>query len=292
MYRIFHIVAAIYSYLFSLPILRELNYIILYFSLKAYGYYNYGNQNSQCKASGEEYFIEKILKTLDPKVCIDVGANVGSYTSLILSACENTRIYSFEPLDAPFRELEKLERHFGKRLIPINKGVGNKRETLPIHFSEKRTGWASFSEEIKNVSYVTNECRSDIEVTTLDHFFSNVGKTDRIDFIKIDTEGFEFEVLDGAREIISRFRPKAIQIEYNWHQLFREKTLFSFSRILDGYDVFQLLPNGLVERDPKDPLANIYEFSNFVFVRKDVRDSISRWIISLHIARKITEYMH
>nr|VFK57048.1 MAG: methyltransferase, FkbM family [Candidatus Kentron sp. TUN]VFK62543.1 MAG: methyltransferase, FkbM family [Candidatus Kentron sp. TUN] len=292
MYRIFHIIAATYSYIFSLPILRELNYIILYFSLKAYGYYNYGSPNSRKKASGEKYFIERVLKGLDPKVCVDVGANVGSYSALILSTCENAKVYSFEPLDAPFRELKRLQRRFGERLIPINEGVGDKLETLRIHFSEERTSWASFSEEIKNISYVKNECSSDVDVTTLDHFFSNVEKTDQIDFIKIDTEGFEFEVLDGAREIISRFKPKLIQIEYNWHQLFREKTLFSFSRILDGYDVFQLLPNGLAERDPKDPLANIYEFSNFVFVREDVRDSISQWIISLHIAKKITEYMH
>nr|VFJ72320.1 MAG: methyltransferase, FkbM family [Candidatus Kentron sp. FM]VFJ72650.1 MAG: methyltransferase, FkbM family [Candidatus Kentron sp. FM]VFK19778.1 MAG: methyltransferase, FkbM family [Candidatus Kentron sp. FM] len=260
--------ADMYARTFSLPLLREWNQVVFCLSLRAQGYNNVQSHGM----SGEKYFIEKILKGLDPAVCVDVGANVGSYTSLLLSACENTRVYAFEPLAGPFHELERLGARFGERLMAVNKGVGSKLETLRIHFDEENTGLASFSEEITNIPYVRNERGSHVEVTTLDDFFLNVEKVDRIDFIKIDTEGFEFEVIQGAKEIIARFAPKLIQIEYNWHHLFTEKSLYAFSKVMRGYDVFQLLPDGWVERDPKHPASNIYEFSNFVFVRKDVRD--------------------
>ena len=90
----------------------------------------------------------------------------------------------------------------------------------------------------------------------------------QVDLIKIDTEGFESEVLRGGGETIRRCRPKFVQLEFNWHQLFRNTSLNSFSELLPGYSVFQLLPDAWIERDPIDPLSNIFHFSNFVFVRR------------------------
>ncbi len=90
-----------------------------------------------------------------------------------------------------------------------------------------------------------------------------------VDFIKIDTEGFESEVFKGAKNIIMEIKPKFIQIEFNWHQLFRNHSLLYFSELLQGYLVYQLIPNGWVLRDPKDPLTNIYSYSNFVFVLRE-----------------------
>ena len=89
-----------------------------------------------------------------------------------------------------------------------------------------------------------------------------------IDFIKIDTEGFESEVFEGAKRVLGDIKPNFIQIEFNWHQMFRNKTLNYFAEMLPDYEVYQLIPNGWIKRDPKHPHTNIYEFSNFVFVRK------------------------
>ncbi len=47
----------------------------------------------------------------------------------------------------------------------------------------------------------------------------------KIDLIKIDTEGYELEVLIGAKKTIEKFKPKYIQIEYNWHHLFKNVNL-------------------------------------------------------------------
>lgn len=255
----------IYLLVFGSRMLQKANDALLAFTLRARGYNNF----TDARVSGEQFFVSKVLSRMDPKVCIDVGANVGTY-SLRLLATTNARVYAFEPLSEPFSHLTKLKHKFGERLVAVNKGVGSKDEILTMHFNPAATEHASFSVEAKDVPYVRNQLAQDIEVVMLDTFFLDNCDREGLDFLKIDTEGFEYEVLLGAQRTIARHKPKMIQIEYNWHQLFKRRTLYSFATLLAGYQVFQMLPNRLVRREPKDPYSNIYLFSNFVFVRDDL----------------------
>ena len=68
--------------------------------------------------------------------------------------------------------------------------------------------------------------------------------------------------------MFKELKPKFIKMEFNWHQLFRNASLNYFSELLPNYDVYQLVPNGWIRRDSKDPFSNIYLFSNFVFVMR------------------------
>jgi hypothetical protein len=105
--------------------------------------------------------------------------------------------------------------------------------------------------------------KTDVEVVTLDSYCAEKS-IKIIDFIKIDVEGFEPEVFKGASEVFNKIQPKFIQIEFNWHHLFRNTSLLYFSEKLPNYDCYQLIYDGWIKRDP---LTNIYHFSNFVFVR-------------------------
>jgi FkbM family methyltransferase len=232
-------------------------------ALNIKGYNNYQNFD----ISGEQSFFDNVLREINPKVCIDVGANVGDYTKALLTST-HALVIAFEPLDEPFETLINIKNEFKERLVIENKGVGAVNDTLDIYFNDEATAHASFSKEVQSVPYLDNKISKKIEVVSLDSYFAD--KLDYVvDFIKIDTEGFEFEVLLGAKNIIQTHKPKAIQIEFNWHQLFRGQTLFSFSQMLADYSPFQMLPKDLIKRDPKDPYSNIYHFSNFVFIRND-----------------------
>jgi FkbM family methyltransferase len=246
---------------FSRPEFSNLNEIILKCALRARGYNNYRSNDE----SGEEFFLSKILAPRNPKLCIDVGANVGNYSQRILDITQAT-VVSFEPIPSAFAELQKLTRSFGERSILENKGVGERNERLSIHYSDEASSHASFSIDIKNVPYIRNEKELEVDVVSLDSYMREMSFA-QIDLLKIDTEGFEAEVLRGAGETIQRCQPKFIQVEFNWHQLFRKTSLNYFSELLLGYSVFQLLPGAWIERDPKDPLSNIYHFSNFIFVK-------------------------
>ena len=243
---------------------KELNSItefLLSHALSARGYNNYRNNQE----SGESYFIKEILAKTNPKLCIDVGANIGEYTKEIL---ENTdsRIICFEPVPTTFEKLRKETESYSDRITYENMGVGAINEELIIHFNSDALAHASFSEEVKQINYISNEEKVSVPVVTLDTYFKDKNITE-VDFIKIDTEGFESEVFKGAARIFAELKPKYIQIEFNWHQLFRNNSLHYFSQLLQNYDMYQLIPNGWVLRDPKDPLVNIYSYSNFVFVK-------------------------
>ena len=77
-------------------------------------------------------------------------------------------------------------------------------------------------------------------------------------------------MLLGAKNLIKKLKPKYIQIEYNWHHLFKNVNLFAFSKILKNYDVFKILPldKKLIKIDPKKPENNYFNYCNIVFKRK------------------------
>jgi hypothetical protein len=67
---------------------RKLNNKILDVALRCRGYNNFKDH----KESGEQYFIQSILQSMGPKVCVDVGANIGSYAAALLEATD-AKIY-------------------------------------------------------------------------------------------------------------------------------------------------------------------------------------------------------
>jgi FkbM family methyltransferase len=238
------------------------------------------NHAGPVAVTGEAAFM-KLLAQFDPSLCIDVGANRGHYSEALLTLT-NTKIIAFEPLPKAFESLRALQERFPSRVEVVNKGVGNLNCELDLHYGAEDSELASFSEEVNGIDYVREENQNVIKVpvTTLDSFFSeqDYASIKHIDLMKIDTEGYEYEVLCGATETLARIRPRFIQIEYNWHQLFKNQSLFSISKLLDNYDVYQLLPEngGMSKVDARLPQNNVYQYSNFVFVRADIDTALLR----------------
>ena len=243
--------------------LNQVTQFLLEQTLSARGYNNYHNKEE----SGELFFINEILAKSNPKLCIDVGANIGSY-SLEIAKSTNSNVIAFEPLPVAFDILQRNLLEFSDRIKLENVGVGAKAEKLTINFNPNATSHASFSKDVEKINYLNNEEKIIVPVVTLDSYFEN-NNIREVDLIKIDVEGFESEVFQGASKIFTQIRPRFIQMEFNWHQLFLNKSLNYFSEQLLGYDTYQLLPQGWIKRDPKDPYSNIFLFSNFVFVSLD-----------------------
>ena len=76
----------------------------------------------------------------------------------------------------------------------------------------------------------------------------------------------------SRKDTIENKRPKYIQLEFNWHQLFKNHSMYKFSQHLTNYELFQILPFGekLIKVDPARPETNIFHLSNFVYIRKDI----------------------
>ena len=268
----YKIISFIYIFIFGRKSMQFLNNIFLSLALNAKGYKNYGNFDK----TGEKKFINKINKDL--LFCIDIGANVGSYTELLLSETK-AQIISFEPLPKAFNDLKKIEEKNLERLKVFNYAVGENNEFLELNYSNDKSEKASFTKDLDKLSFYEFEKNKKVksEVITLDYFFKKNPYLfpKNIDLIKIDTEGFELEVIKGAKETIKKKLPKYIQIEFNWHQLFKGQTLYKFSEFLKDYELFQILPygNDLIKVDPNRPETNIFHLSNFVYIKKDISNN-------------------
>lgn len=230
--------------------------------LRARGFNNHGN----FRESGEEWFIKSVLAPHQPTLCIDVGANLGMYAKLLLRETA-AQVICFEPVASTFDQLSAELSSYQERVILHRAGLGHQTTAQNIYFNPDATEHASFSRRIENISYVSNSNSESVELMTLDDYCA-MNSIGRIDFIKVDTEGYEFEVLSGAKETISELRPQFIQLEFNLHQLHRGHSLLALAELLQGYDLFQLTPSGMRQRNPRSALSNFYAYSNFVFVRR------------------------
>ena len=244
----------------------ELANAFLDLGLRSNGYNNYKNTVD----TGEEYLLSKIIEPLKPSLCLDIGAHTGSFSNMLLNICSTTDVIAFEPFTPSYQKLKLLKKTYGERFLPVNRAIGEVSETRFLYYNPESTSHASFLPEANKIIYINNSLSSETELTSLDEFLFDNEKITNIDFIKIDTEGFEFDVLQGAKNSIAKFKPTVIQVEFNWHHLLRGHTLLKISQSLEGYKPFQLLKGGLVERNPYHPDSNIFHFSNFAFIRENL----------------------
>ncbi len=155
------IIESAYVFLLGRPAMQSINSKFLKLCLKASGYNNFRN----FKTSGEETFL-KLIGIKNPKLCIDIGANYGAYSRLLLEKT-SAQILAFEPLPDAFSKLCELKDEFPGRLNAINKGVGKKDGVLEIHFNENALSKASFSEEVNKVPFVRNDKSLSVNVVSL-----------------------------------------------------------------------------------------------------------------------------
>ena len=231
-----------------------------------------GNNNFfSFKASGEELFLNKICNE-SPQLCIDVGANIGNYSKYILENSKSN-IIAFEPSKKSYQKLDKLKTKYNSRLFTFNLGLGDKIKNLNLYYDRQNSLWANFNPEVNEIDYLrNNKLIEKCKVSKLDKIYSSNKKIfkDKVKLLKIDTEGYEYEVLLGAINFIKKKKPKYIQIEYNWHHMFKNVNLYKFSKLLKNYNVYKILPHssGLLKIDAKRPENNYYNYSNYVFKLK------------------------
>jgi hypothetical protein len=95
-------------------------------------------------------------------------------------------------------------------------------------------------------------------MTVDDWVFGAISNSSSDLLLQMDIEGYEYEVLLGSVKTLLRYQPGFIQIEMNWHALFRNNPLLKISTQLSAYRCFQILPFGdvLYEVDPRNPIRN------------------------------------
>lgn len=167
------------------------------------------------QARGGYYEPEVMLvlkQFLEPShVAFDIGANLGAISFAMSALLPNGRVYAFEPVPENYAYLAKnVARNGVTNIVPVNAGCFSTPTELEFHYVEEFAGGAFVSPV-----GVTDprERRSIVKCVTVDGFMEE-NRIGRLDFIKLDVEGAEDDVMIGARETCAAFHPTLL-IEFN-----------------------------------------------------------------------------
>ena len=163
----------------------------------------------------EKYETKLVQELIKPgMIVLDIGANIGYYT-LIAARLVGSKgiVYAFEPEANNYGLLVKnIEKNGILNVISIQKAISNKCEKKEL-FLAKDGALASLSEDNTLIQKKGSE---EVEAVTLDDYFENIIGNNKVDFIKLDVQGAEGLVVEGAKEILENNNLKLTMEFWPW----------------------------------------------------------------------------
>ncbi len=211
--------------------------------------------------SGEERVLLDTLKNTKSPVIFDVGANIGQYSTMAQAILKTPgTVYAFEPSKPNFDILTQNVQQYPD-IRCFNQGLGNKNEQVKLYKDQESTTLASvYQRNINNQEFNQFEI---IHLVTLDSFCEEY-TISAIDFLKIDVEGNELNVLKGATDSLSSGKIKNIQFEFGGADIDSRVFFRDFWEILSPkYHIFRILADGLAPIKVYDEKLEIFTYVNY-----------------------------
>jgi len=173
----------------------------------------------------------------DIRTVFDVGAHVGQTAIWLADAYPEATIYSFEPDSESYARLQSVAQAC-PRIRTVNAAAGDfngHADFFVNHFKatnsllKTRPGAERF---LVHADQMALEARTTVPVLTLDAFCASES-IDRLDLLKIDAQGYELRILDGAQDTLKRLMVPLIYLEVCFVQWYEDQPLFP--------DVYQYL---------------------------------------------------
>lgn len=222
---------------------------------------------SNLESSGELYVL-KFLKSSCQKmeVLFDVGANVGDYTKNLQLFFPGAKIHCFEPARETFRTLS--DNIIGANVILNNMGISNEEKKGTIYFDKENSGLASLYNRQLDYFGLEFSREEQVELVTLDYYCQSHG-IDRIDFLKMDIEGNEYNALLGAENLLKENKIGVIQIETGGANMDSRTYFRDFWNLLHrDFEVFRILQDGFKRIDCYEEQLECFVTTNWMFIRR------------------------
>jgi FkbM family methyltransferase len=163
----------------------------------------------------EDEIIEKFCSR-EGDIVVDVGAHYGRYT-LIASKCvgPNGKVVAIEAHPNNFELLNRnIKLNELKNIRSLNYAAYSKEEKIKLYLpNEQQLGQSIYNTVMSNRAE-TQENFVEVKANTLDYLLQSNGiKQEEVNWIKIDVEGAEYEVLKGAKDILSKSKDISLLIE-------------------------------------------------------------------------------
>jgi FkbM family methyltransferase len=188
-----------------------------------------------------------------PRHIWDVGANRGDWTRTAIRYFPDSEYTLLEPQDNLKKNLDDLIRR-GYKIRWINAGAGPRSGVFPFYISARDEG-SSFLDAPR----ITQEAarRVDVPMRTLNEVAATLSLP-APEMLKIDAEGLDLKVLEGATELLGR--TEIVLVEVSIGQLDFENTAGAVVQAMDGYG-YRLIDITDVNRSPAHGVLWLCEFA-------------------------------
>jgi FkbM family methyltransferase len=221
-----------------------------------------GFGNTDPRRNGELAALRRTLgsRTGEPAILLDVGANRGDYTAMLLAELgSGVEIHCFEPSPTSFVELERRLASEGP--VHLHKiGISDIEGEREL-FSDRLGSEAATLYGRAGVAQGQVET---VRLRRLDAVCVDLGIT-RVDFLKVDAEGHDLAVLAGCGDLLDGRRIAAIQFEHGGTAPDARVFLRDFFELLEpAYVIHRVLPDGLWPLDRYTEAVEVSLYANYI----------------------------
>lgn len=155
-------------------------------------------------------------------LAVDVGAHSGSFVKFLLGTGVFENVLAFEPNPDSYEICKKeLNEIYAKKCEVIEAAISNKEGFLEFNYDED-AATGSLLPYVKEYKTKGNIKKRVVTVLTIDEYLKDKKITDELTLIKIDTQGNDLSVIQGARTIIKKCKP-IIQTEFIYIPLYENQ---------------------------------------------------------------------
>lgn len=225
-----------------------------------------GYNDWDIKTDGEYLVIQNCIQP--HSIVFDVGANIGLWSCQALKLHPSVQLYSFEPAPKTFAKLTSNLRNT-KNAYLHNIAFSKQKGEMILFFYQNNQIATELSGLYHRpiVDRITKENPEKITITTDTlSAFCQQNDIGHVDFLKIDTEGSEADIIEGAKDLLQNQSIHTIQFEYGGCYLDAHKTLYEVYTLLTSYKytVYRIAPWGLIEITSWRPELENFMLSNYL----------------------------
>ena len=223
-------------------------------------------------SNGEFNVLKSIVANNQNSICyIDAGCNVGNHILEFVSICKKhdvkkISIFAIECFPSTIKMLKKNLKDV--KYFLITKALGKEKKIINFFFKDIKD--SSGNNSAINHYYLKN--RIEVEQTTIDNLVEYY-KIKKINFLKLDIEGLEYDALLGANKSLSKGKIDYIQLEYNQTWIYSGGTIEKILKLAQKYrfKLYRIRKNDLLEIPSYNYNLDDFFYCNLLLVKKKCR---------------------